>query len=379
VSIEGAKQLAAELAAIKRGAPKPVYLVFGSEAYLVRGGADALAASLAAASSAEIVRVDAEGKSAAALLEPLTSLSLFATARVSVVRNFGHLLAGDAADVLLRGIESGLAPGSALLFVAVHREGSGESRVDKRGRGYKGLSKLGAVLEFGDQSPEAVAGWLREKAAGAGKKITPEAVSLLLLRCGTDMETLGSELDKAILYCLDQESIGAADLERLVVRSREEAVWEITEAVLQRDPRRALALMDDLLAAGTYPLVLMTLIVRQARHLLQARLLWEEAGRPAFRDVGGFTSKVAGAIEPGRFGRGADDVTTIHPYASFKRFDAAARYDLATLRRMLARVRLGDRDAKSGGGAGARETLEEMILDLCAMSPRARHPAREAA
>jgi hypothetical protein len=35
---------------------------------------------------------------------------------------------------------------------------------------------------------------------------------------------------------------------------------------------------------------------------------------------------------------------------------------------MVGRVRRGDRDAKSGGGAGARETLEEMILDLCAMA-----------
>ncbi len=379
MSIEGARELAAELAAIKRGTPKPVYLVFGNEGYLVRTASEAITQALSAASSAEIVRVDAEGKSAAALLEPLTMLSLFATARVSIVRNFTHLLAGEAGDVLLRGIEAGLAPGSTLVFVAHHREGSGETRVDKRGRGYRGLAKLGAVFEFGEQAPDALASWIREKVHESGKKITPEAASLLLSRCGTDMETLKSELDKAVLYCLDQETIGADDLERLVGRSREEAVWEIAEAVGNRDPRRALALVDDLLAAGTYPLVLMTLLVRQARHLVQARLLWDEAGRPAFRDVRGFQARVAGTVEPGRFGKGADDVTTIHPFASFKRFDAARRSDLAVLRRMLSRVRLADRDAKSGGGAGMRETLEEMILDLCALAGARRDSEREAA
>jgi hypothetical protein len=46
---------------------------------------------------------------------------------------------------------------------------------------------------------------------------------------------------------------------------------------------------------------------------------------------------------------------------------------------MLARVRLADRDAKSGGGAGMRETLEEMILDLCAVAGGRRDPDREAA
>ena len=167
---------------------------------------------------------------------------------------------------------------------------------------------------------------------------------------------------------MEKPAIDAAELEHLVVRSREEAVWEMAEAVMQRDPRRAIALVEDLLAAGTYPLVLMTLLVRQARHLLQARLLWEEAGRPAFRDVRGFQSRVAGAVETGRFGKGPDDVTTIHPFASYKRFDAARHYDVDALRRMVGRVRRGDRDAKSGGGAGAREVLEEMILDLCAMA-----------
>ena len=40
-------------------------------------------------------------------------------------------------------------------------------------------------------------------------------------------------------------------------------------------------------------LVLLTLLVRQARHLLQARLLWEKAGRPAFRDIRSFQSRAA--------------------------------------------------------------------------------------
>lgn len=369
MSIEGARELAAELAAIKRGAAKPVYLVFGAETYLVRTAADALASALAAASNAETVRVDADGKNAAELLAPLVSLSLFASARVTVVRNFAHLLTGESGDALVQGVESGLAPGSALVLVSAHH--GGESKVDKRGRGYKGLAKLGAVFEFGPQDADALAAWLREKAQEAGKKLSPDAAALLLQRVGTEMETLKGELDKAVLYCLDQDRIDARDLEKLVGRTREEAVWEIAEAVMQRDPRRALALVEDLLAAGTYPLILMTLLVRQARHLLQARLLWEEAGRPAFRDIRGFQARLGGAAGSGRFGKGPDDVTTIHPFASYKRFEAAQRYDVMALRRMVARVRRGDRDAKSGATAGPREVLEEMILDLCALAREA--------
>lgn len=368
MSIEGARELSAELVAIKKGTPKPVYLVFGSESYLVRTASDAIVNALGAASSAEIVRMDAEKKSPAELLAPLTALSLFASARVTVVRNFAHLLVGENGDALVTGVEAGLAPGSALVLIG---SAAAESKVDKRGRGYKGLAKLGVALEFGPQTPDTIAAWLRDKAQEAGKKLTPAGAALLLSRAGTEMEVVKAELDKAILYCLDQETIDASDLEKLVGRSREEAVWEIAESVMHRDPRRALGLVEDLLAAGTYPLVLMTLLVRQARHLLQARLLWEEAGRPAFRDIRGFQSRVGGAVEPGRFGKGPDDVTTIHPFASFKRFEAAQRYDVPALRRMVVRVRQGDRDAKSGASSGPREVLEEMILDLCALAREA--------
>ena len=46
---------------IRKGDVKPVYLVFGTEAYLVRESAEAIGRALAEATGAEIARVDAAG------------------------------------------------------------------------------------------------------------------------------------------------------------------------------------------------------------------------------------------------------------------------------------------------------------------------------
>jgi DNA polymerase-3 subunit delta len=370
MALEGANELASELAAIKKGAAKPVYLLFGSEPYLVRTAASALIDALSAVATAEVVPVDAAGKSARETLAPLAMLSLFAPARIAVIRGFSHLLSGEEADVLLKELEQ-IAPPNAAVFLSAQQEGAGDSRVDKRVRGFKGISKIGAVLEFGTQTPQALAEWLRAQAAQEGKKLGAEAAQLLLDRVGLDMDQLRSELDKAILYKLGRETIDVKDIADLVGRTREEAVWEISEAVMRRDARRALILIEDQLAAGVFPLVLLTLLVRQSRHLLQARLLWEEAGRPPFRDLRGFQARFGRTLQIGRFGKGPDDVTTIHPFACFKRFEAAQTRDSESLRRMVARLRQGDRDAKSGGGAGAKEILEEIVLDLCALAKEA--------
>jgi DNA polymerase-3 subunit delta len=364
MGIEGARELAGELSAIKKGDAKPLYLIFGTEPYLVRTAADAIVDGVAAATGAEVERMDAAGRSAEAVLQPVATLSLFASAKVTVVRNFSHLLTGDDADRLLSGLDSVVGTGSSLVFVA---PGTGPGdKIDKRVKGYKGIVKRGAVIELNEQRPETLAVWLREKASDEKKKLTPDAAALLLDRVGANMEALRRELDKALLYCLDQEEITAKDLESLVGKSREDAVWDISEAVAQSDPARAMSLVEDLLTTGTYPLVILTLLVRQTRHILQARLLWEKAGRPQFHDMRSFQTRAA--VEAGAFGKGPDDVTAIHPFASFKRFEAARAHGVPDLRNTLTRLRRADRDVKTGVAAGAREVLEELVLDLCARS-----------
>ena len=46
----------------------------------------------------------------------------------------------------------------------------------------------------------------------------------LVRRVGEDMQTLRTELDKAILYCMDRDAIAASDLEKLVGKQKGEIV-----------------------------------------------------------------------------------------------------------------------------------------------------------
>lgn len=364
MAIQGSKELAAELKAIRKGKAGSIYLVHGSEGYLVRTASEALAGSLADNTQAERITVDASGQSASAVLGPVTSLSLFASSSVILVRNFAHLLVGEEAERLLAGLDSGIGEGSAIVFSA-----SGATpgdKIDKRVKGYKGLVSRGSVVELNTQKPEDLVVWLKEKAREDGKALNGDAALFLIQRVGQNMEALRTELDKAVLYHWNEDHITAAGLAQLIGKSREDAVWDVAGRIEQRDATAALEMLTDLFTSGTYPLVVLTLLVRQTRHLLQARLLWEQAGRPSFRDMRSFQTRVAARYERGAFGGGADDVTTIHPFASFKRFEAATRHEVDELRMLLSRLRRADLDAKTGATAGADKVMEELVLDLCA-------------
>lgn len=367
--IQGARELARELGSIRKGDGKSIYLVHGTERYLVRTAADAIARALADGAGAELVRVDATGLTPDAALDPALSLGLFASARVAVIRSFAPLLAGDAADRLLALLDTGLGPGSGVVFAALGDTPA--DKLDKRVRGYKGLSSRGVVLELNAQKPEDLLHWLGEKAAEEGKKLDADAARLLLARAGEDMEQLRGELDKALLYCLDRDRIRAVDLAKLVGKTKEDKAWDVSEAVACGDGPRARELLKDLTVSGTHPLVALTFLARQTRHLLQARLLWDAAGRPPFGDYRSYQGRVAARLEAGLFGKGPDDVTGMHPFAAFKRFEAARGLAVPVLRGMMARVRQAEVDIKTGEGEGAEEVVEELVLDLAAQARRA--------
>jgi DNA polymerase-3 subunit delta len=169
---------------------------------------------------------------------------------------------------------------------------------------------------------------------------------------------------------MDRDRIRAKDLERLVGKTKEDMVWDVTEAVVHGDAVKARELVRDLEASGTHPLVMLTFLVRQARQLLQARLLWESVGRPAYRDYRSFQARF-GDFESGTFGKGADDVTSLHPFAAFKRFDSARHQGVPVLRAAMARIRRAEVDVKTGAADTPKEVVDELVLELAAMARRA--------
>ena len=64
-------------------------------------------------------------------------------------------------------------------------------------------------------------------------------------------------------------------------------------------------------------------------------------------------------------------MTSIHPFAAFKRFEAARGQEVGALRATLVRLRQAEVDIKTGAAEGADQVLEELVLELAARGRRA--------
>ena len=155
----------------------------------------------------------------------------------------------EALEKLAATLQGGVPESTRFLLSAVG--------VDKRRSFYKTLTKLAkvTVLDKLDTSKsgweEAAAAMVRELAGERGLTLSSEAEELFVMFTGGERRVVESELEKLDLYLGAARRSGTGDDVRLVVPvSREGSVFELGNAIAERNRRRALALLDQLLFQG---------------------------------------------------------------------------------------------------------------------------------
>ncbi len=143
----------------------------------------------------------------------------------------------------------------------------------------KAAHEHGKVIQCTLPKGAALENWIGKRAHSAGVKITPEAVTLLANFIGNQLRMLANELDKLAMYVGARGVIEADDVRKLSAQVQEARVFDLTDALAQRNRKAALDLLHDLLADGEPPLRLLSTITSQVRSLLLVKELAEDGLR----------------------------------------------------------------------------------------------------
>jgi DNA polymerase-3 subunit delta len=85
---------------------------------------------------------------------------------------------------------------------------------------------------------------------------------------GFDLRTFSNNLQKLISYVGDRENITAHDVEFVLKRTKKDPIYDLTNAVSERDIEKSLFFLDTLLADNLHPLQIFAAITNQMRRLL---------------------------------------------------------------------------------------------------------------
>ncbi len=188
----------------------------------------------------------------------------------------------DSAKILQRAIEKGFIPDAHLILTT--------DMVDKRKGLYKIIAEKGLVI---DCSAPATDSWADKKAKAAileeqlksvltplDKTMDKDAFQQLVEITGFDLRTFAGNLQKLAQYAGERKSITVRDVQAVIPRTRQDPIYEMTGAVLDRKPESALFYLRALLSRGFFPLQIVSAITKQIRKLLILKDIMET---PAFR------------------------------------------------------------------------------------------------
>jgi DNA polymerase-3 subunit delta len=319
----------------------PAYLIHGSDrekvdvavARLRRrfDGADATVETLLAVVG---TGSDADAASPGDVVDACNALSLMGGRRLVLAVGADQKWA-DAAATEMAAYVASPAPDTTLAIVA------GPLKAD--GKLARAVAKVGRVLTFDLPEKRQLAPWLRKRASQAGLDIEPEALSRLTELARGDASQLGTEIEKLALYA-GGRPVTVADVDAVCVFDVELPPWDLTDALANREPATALAVLGDFLDRRDWDVArVLPSLARLFRQLSVARRLVEDGQGPD-------------AIQK------ALDLRS--PFPARKLQGQAGRWSREELSSALVRIARAERETRGDGVLPDRLTLERTTLEL---------------
>ncbi len=289
---------------LKTGNFSQIYLLYGEENYLKKQYKERFVkALLPEGDTMNYAHYEGKGIDVREVIDLAETMPFFAERRVLVFENTGFFKSAAGAE--LSDYLKELPETAYFLFV--------EDEVDKRGKMYKAVKSKGRAVELPFQDENTLKRWVVGQIGRENKKITEADVVYFLNKVGIDMENITKELEKLFCYALERDVITRADIDAVCVTQISNHIFDMVNAVAEKQQKKALDLYYELLTLKEPPMRILFLLTRQYRGLYQVKQLAQKGyGRKEIAEKAG-----------------------LHPFAVGKFMEQAKRFQVKELRAIL--------------------------------------------
>ena len=287
--------------------------------------------------------------------------------------------ATDDVALLLEWLQGDLPKSSVLIFTV-------RGPVPERNRVVKAIEAVGRYRSFDpvEAGPslnrDPLYKKVSEKFAEFNKQITPRAFSQLRTRTGGDMHTIAEAINKIISFVGDKRQVDEQDVQNVVTQNTFDSIFDLTDAIGKRSIEQALKSLHEVLASGLDPIPINSMIIRQLRFMLQAKLIAGKKGLRPLRNRMRFPEFTKSIFQPLTEEMAellpkspTDNILKQNPYVAYKIFQALHAFTAEDLITAIEKTLIVDTQLKT---SGQDETgiLEQLVCELCT-SPQGRRTA----
>lgn len=245
------------------------YLFYGAETYLIREYEAALTKAILP-EGAEMMNHDIfeeKRATAAAIMDAAETLPFLNEKRLVTVRNseFFQKAGRKEEGEKLKAFLADLPETVCLLFI--------EEKAEKTNGLYKAVAKYGQAVEFKKPTEKDLGTWIKKRCKENGMEMSEGVLNLFLQTVDHDMENIDGELQKLMAYKGEEKEIKAEDIRAVCTVSLEARVFDLVRAVAEKRPEKAVQIYRTLLFMKESPYMVLSLITRQFRLILETMLL----------------------------------------------------------------------------------------------------------
>lgn len=319
---------------VARGEIAPLYYFHGDEPYLMERAVKRLMERVVSPDFRDFnldvfYGSDCKGDEVATAAQ---TLPMFADRRMVLVKRAGELSAA-ALDTLASCVADP-SPGTCLVFVG--------EKIDQRKKFFQELKKKGELVECKRPYENQLGGFIREEARGLGKRLEPAAAEMLAYLVGNNLSELAAQLEKVVTFIGERDTVTVGDVREVVSDTKVESVFDLANALGERDLAKALRSLSTIIRDGEAPLMLLAMIARHFRQLWRVREL-------AVRKVP--PQEIAKA-------------TGVNPYFLKGVLEQARNFSVADLVAVFESLYVTDLALK-GGGRKPVLAMERLVMDIC--------------
>ena len=247
------------------------YLFFGAETYLLKDYETALEKALLPEGTEMMNHDIFEEKraTAAAIMDAAETFPFLNEKRLVTVKNSEFFQKGGRKEEgeKLKEFLADIPESTCLLFI--------EEKVEKTSALYKAVVKHGQAVEFKKLTEKDLGTWIKKLCKDNQKQMSESVLGLFLQTVDHDMENIEGELLKLIAYKGEESEIKAEDIRAVCTVSLEARVFDLVKAVAEKRPEKAVQIYRTLLSMKESPYMVLSLITRQFRFILETKLLSE--------------------------------------------------------------------------------------------------------
>ena len=249
----------------------PIYVFFGDEEFFIHEALSAVKANSLKNNDPSISLIEFNGDeiSGGVIFDELRTLPFFTSKNKLVIVEE----ADDFVEKNRQTLENYLlmpASHANLMLVC--------NKWDKRTKLATLVDKVGISIECKKLKDLLLSNWVQTRAKNYNKNITVTAAQRLVEDVGSNLAIIDKHLEKLSIYLSQKATIEEKDVDALVGIDRSRTVFELTDAVAQRNVALSLKILTQMLTHGEDSVRIISLLAWQIKRLWRAKQMLKQGG-----------------------------------------------------------------------------------------------------